>query len=44
MDSLLLRYAEEMEGGPELSGLFGFSCERTLDFLAVECPESSLTL
>lgn len=46
LDSLLLRYAEEMEDGPELSGLlFVFSCERRpLDFLAVECRESLLTL
>lgn len=42
LDSLLLKYAEEMEGGPELSGLlFGFSCERPLDFIAVECRKSS---
>lgn len=42
LDSLLLKYAEEMEGGPEISGLlFGFSCERPLDFIAVECRKSS---
>lgn len=45
LDSLLLRYAEEMEGGPELSGLlFGFSCERPLDFIAVECQKISAAL